>query len=87
VQPVTPDTVVGRIVFCLKHTHVEIRYQDKLIYNPMLFFADAMRDQLIKKFPPKGEHAFYSSNGWTKWVTHLDQPVITVGGPVVGPPH
>lgn len=85
-QPVTPDTVVGMIDSGMKHTHIEIRYKN-FIYNPLLFIAEPMRDQLIVKFPPKGEQAFYTSNGWTKWITPLDQPVITLGGAVIGPPH
>jgi hypothetical protein len=84
---VTPDTVVGVVDAGLRHTHIEIRYKNKFIYNPLLFIGDALRDQLIAKFPAKGEQAFYASNGWTKWIMPLDQPVITVGGPVVGPPH
>jgi murein DD-endopeptidase MepM/ murein hydrolase activator NlpD len=85
--PVTPDTVVGEMDFGQQHMHLEIRLdRDQfLILNPFLFMTSQMRDDLIKKFPPTGDYAFYRSSRWDRWLTPLDQPTIIRGGPVIGP--
>jgi hypothetical protein len=81
---VTPDTVLGFIDRGAKHFHLEIR-KSGYLYNPLLFMPNEMREAIFKKFPPVGDFAFYKSDRWTQWTTPLDQPVIKLGGPVIGP--
>jgi hypothetical protein len=38
----------------------------------------------MTKFPTYSKH-FYSDERWNQWLTPLDQPVISRGGPVIGP--
>lgn len=88
--PVTPDTVMGEVSFNMAHAHIEIRYTDPntgitYIYNPLLFLDATIRDALIRRFPPVGSRGFYSSATWLRWLSPLDQPVIVLGGPVIGP--
>ena len=80
-DPVTVDTQLGIIDKTMQHTHIEIR-QGTFIYNPLQFIPDQLRSDLLIKFPPTGPHAFHRG---TKWQTPLDQPKITLGGPVIGP--
>jgi murein DD-endopeptidase MepM/ murein hydrolase activator NlpD len=81
-----PNTIVGEIDFGAQHMHLEIRYQSQTyILNPFLFMTQQMRDNLISRFPPEGDYAFYSSPRWRQWLTPLDQPTIIRGGPVIGP--
>lgn len=83
---VNPNTVVGEMDFGAQHMHLEIRYQSQTyILNPFIFFPQTLRDQIIAKFPPQGDFAFYSSTRWQKWLTPFDQPTIIRGGPVIGP--
>jgi hypothetical protein len=85
---VTPDTVVGTLDPSLgsnMHLHLEVRYdREKWIVNPLLLVADEIRQGIMAKFPTFSKH-FYSDERWNKWVTPLDQPVISRGGPVIGP--
>ncbi|MCI0714653.1 MAG: hypothetical protein L0154_31145 [Chloroflexi bacterium] len=82
--PVNPDTVVGVVDVNADHMHLEIR-KSGYIYNPLLFMTKTMREKIFDDFPPVGSFAFYQSTSWNKWITPLDQPVITIGGPVIGP--
>jgi murein DD-endopeptidase MepM/ murein hydrolase activator NlpD len=84
-QPITPDTVLGVTSFSRDHMHLEIRESEQLILNPLLFFPEEMRVALIEKFPPVGDFAFYKDATWDKWTVPLDQPTITLGGPLIGP--
>ncbi|MBK8027098.1 MAG: peptidoglycan DD-metalloendopeptidase family protein [Chloroflexi bacterium] len=84
---VNPDTVIGTIassVAFAPHVHIEIRYpypSFHTIINPLLFMPDTLRSRLLA-FPTD----FYSHTlNWTRWATPFDQPVIHLGGRVVGP--
>ncbi|MBI5957187.1 MAG: hypothetical protein HY866_00530 [Chloroflexi bacterium] len=83
---VEPDTVLGSVDFGSQHVHLEIRYKKSFIYNPLLFMPDALRNAIITRFPPTGTRSFYTGSNWDKWRTPLDQPVIMIGGPMIGPP-
>ena len=84
-QPIGVDTVMGEIEFGgQQHLHLEIRYKGTSIVNPLLLMPEDMRNSLIQKFPPSGEY-FYRGGGWSKWQTPLDQPVLQMGGPPIGP--
>ncbi|MBL8134236.1 MAG: peptidoglycan DD-metalloendopeptidase family protein [Anaerolineae bacterium] len=84
---VNPDTVIGTIASSVAfspHVHVEIRYpypSFHTIINPLLFMPDVLRARLLA-FPTD----FYShALNWTRWGTPFDQPVISLGGRVIGP--
>jgi hypothetical protein len=81
-DPIQPDTVLGELDFGgQNHLHLEVRYRDRWIINPLLLMPEAMRHALIAKFPPSDEY-FYP---WHQWQTPLDQPIITLGGDPIGP--
>ncbi len=75
----------------LRHLHFEIRYKGTWIINPLLFMPDEMVNSIIAKFDPKRSgdtvplYYFYTDNNWNQWLTPLDQPVIKLGGPLIGP--
>ena len=84
-DPIGPDTVMGELEFGgQNHLHLEVRYRDRWIINPLLLMPEDMRNQLIKRFPPSDDY-FYRDDSWKSWLQPLDQPVIVLGGPVVGP--
>ncbi|GAB4574336.1 MAG: hypothetical protein Kow0077_20380 [Anaerolineae bacterium] len=83
--PITPDTVMG--TFQLggqNHLHLEVRYKGRWIINPLLLMPAAQRDALIAKFPPDDKY-FYRSDSWDQWQQPLDQPVLLLGGDLIGP--
>ena len=82
---VSPDTVIGQMDFGARHMHLEIRFKDQYMLNPLTFMPKTIQDKIIAKFPPEGDFAFYSSERWQKWLTPFDQPTIILGGPVIGP--
>ncbi len=82
---IAPDTVLGTIdLGGQNHLHLEIRYKGRWIVNPLLFMPEDMRNSLIGKFPPSEEY-FYKDAAWTQWQTPLDQPVLVLGGDLIGP--
>lgn len=84
---ITPNTIIGRIRAnngLSPHVHIEIRFEEQLNLNPLVFMPDNLIFPLLEKFPPSGFY-FYRDSNWTRWQTPLDQPVITRNGPVVGP--
>jgi hypothetical protein len=84
-QPIGVDTVMGEIDFGgQNHLHLEVRYKGRWIVNPLLLIPKEMRDAITAKFPPS-ERYFYQSSRWTKWQSPLDQPVIKLGGELIGP--
>ena len=89
--PVTPQTVMGRIEHTLYHLHFEIRYRDTYILNPLLFMPRRMVAEFIARFPREvgddDTHSlrFMQTESWDRWLTPLDQPVIRLGGEVIGP--
>ncbi|MCB9452258.1 MAG: hypothetical protein H6672_12525 [Anaerolineaceae bacterium] len=42
-----------------------------------------IRDWITKKFPPSAKY-FYQDSGWNQWQNPMDQPVLVLGGPVIG---
>ncbi|PJF40656.1 MAG: hypothetical protein D6737_16900 [Chloroflexi bacterium] len=64
------------------HLHFEVRYMNNRIINPLLMMSDAMVKSITDKFDPTDPKYFYP---WHEWTTPLDQPVIGLGGPVIGP--
>jgi hypothetical protein len=84
-QPISPDTVMGELEFRGQdHLHLEVRYQGRWIINPLLLMPSDMRDALVQKFPPS-EKYFFKSGNWTQWQKPLDQPVLVLGGGLIGP--
>jgi hypothetical protein len=84
-DPIGPDTLLGELDFGgQNHLHLEVRYRDRWIINPLLLMPEDMRDNLIRKFPPSSDY-FWRDAGWNQWQTPLDQPIITLGGPIIGP--
>jgi hypothetical protein len=82
--PVQPDTVMGLIENSQRHLHFEIRYRDRYILNPLLLMPKMMVDELVGRFPPES-NTFMKTGTWDRWLTPLDQPVIRLGGEVIGP--
>lgn len=84
-DPIGVNTILGEIQLGGEnHLHLEIRYRDRWIVNPLLFMPEEMRNQIIRKFLP-GPKYFYRDAGWNQWQSPLDQPIITLGGPIIGP--
>ena len=90
--PVTPQTLMGRLEDTLCHLHLEIRYRDTYILNPLLFMPWGMVEEFVERFPivvgrRDGTHVmrFMQTESWDRWQTPLEQPVIRLGGEVVGP--
>lgn len=84
-DPIGVDTVMGEIQYGgQNHLHLEVRYKERWIVNPLLLMSPAMRDQITGKFAP-GPKYFYSDAGWNQWQTPLDQPVLVLGGSLIGP--
>jgi murein DD-endopeptidase MepM/ murein hydrolase activator NlpD len=85
---VTPETPVGFIESTQKHLHLEIRYRNRYIVNPLLFMAATQTDPLIQRFDKFISH-FYLDAQWTKWQTPYDQPALTLQGKenplIIGP--
>lgn len=80
------------------HLHFEIRFMKNWIINPLLLFTEEMYTELTgqfdpdkpnssykKDFPKSTNNFFYHTATWDKWVTPLDQPMIKLAGPVIGP--
>jgi hypothetical protein len=86
-DPISVNTKLGELdpAANLRHLHFEIRYKGAWIVNPLLFISDEMFNQITNKFNPSHPRYFYRSGAWDKWLTPLDQPVIKLGGPVIGP--
>jgi len=83
-QPVGPDAYMGELQFGgQNHLHLEVRYRENWIVNPLLLMPEEMREAIFAKFPPSGEY-FYRGGGWSKWQTPLDQPVLQLNGPLIG---
>lgn len=84
-DPIGAETIMGEIEYGgQNHLHLEVRYKERWLVNPLLLMSPAMRDQITAKFAP-GPRYFYSDPGWNQWQTPLDQPVLVLGGPLIGP--
>ena len=84
-QPIGPDTMLGTLQFRGQdHLHLEVRFQEQWIINPLLLMPPDIRDALIAKFPPSDNY-FFKSSTWSKWQTPLEQPILVLGGGLIGP--
>ena len=90
--PVTPQTVMGRLEDTLFHLHLEVRYKDSYILNPLLFMPWGMVEEFVGRFPLEVGYGdgrqvmrFMQTDTWDRWLTPLDQPVIRLGGEIIGP--
>lgn len=84
-DPITPDTVMGEIEFGgQNHLHLEVRYRSRWIINPLVLMNKALQEAYMGKFPPS-EKYFYRNAAWNKWQSPFDQPVLLLGGPLIGP--
>lgn len=81
---ITPDTLLGQTEpNQLKHLHMEIRYKDKWIVNPLLLIPPDLRDAFMNK--TRSNQNFCTENGWSQWLSPFEQPVIEFMGKVIGP--
>lgn len=90
--PVVPQTVMGRIEDTLYHLHFELRYRDTYILNPLLFMPRHLVREFVARFPLEVGHdddthsrRFMQTESWDRWLNPLEQPVIRLGGEVIGP--
>jgi hypothetical protein len=87
-QPVTPDMQLGVIEKTQCHLHLEVRYKETWIINPLLFMPTAMSTAFINKFSKFSKH-FYSDTVWTQWQTPFDQPILRLSAAdkavIIGP--
>jgi hypothetical protein len=83
-QSITPDAIMGIVEITQVHLHLEVRYKDKYIINPLLLMPQTLVDQFIGKFPPN-QNTFVKTGIWTRWQTPFEQPIIRLGGEVIGP--
>jgi hypothetical protein len=80
------------------HLHFEIRFMKDWIINPLLLMAPELvklltdkfnpmkpNDSYVKDFPKSKLNFFYTTDTYTKWASPLDQPMIRLSGPVIGP--
>jgi hypothetical protein len=80
------------------HLHFEIRFMKDWIINPLLlmtpeivklltdkFNPAKLNEGYMKDFPKSKLNFFYTTDAYKKWATPLDQPMIKLTGPVIGP--
>jgi len=79
-QAVTPDTPMGEIEGTRQHLHLEVRYKNTWIINPLLFMPVELRTGITNKFSTFAKH-FFSAGGWNQWLTPYDQPVLKLSAP------
>ncbi len=89
-----PDTIIAEIEpLPWYHLHFEIRYQNVWIVNPLLLMPEDMLGTIMNKFNPATParrapsqlNYFYKSPTWSKWILPLDQPMLRLAGPLIGP--
>lgn len=86
---ITPDMIVGRIDSGgQNHLHLEVRFADTQIVNPLLMMLDVLRDQITKRWSNYADH-FYRDATWTQWQDPYDQPILRLCPPsnvvIIGP--
>lgn len=100
-QAIMPDTVLAEIEHHTidngwDHLHLEVRFMEDWIINPLLLLPETMYNQLTARFKPDKPNTdykntesaynfFYKTDAWTKWTTPLDQPMIRLAGDPIGP--
>jgi hypothetical protein len=87
-QAVTPGMQLGEIETTQFHLHLEVRYKNTWIINPLLFMPPDMSAAILAKFS-RFNTAFYSDATWTQWQTPFDQPILKSSTPdkavILGP--
>ena len=87
-QTITPDTQLGTIEQTQFHLHMEVRYKNTWIINPLLFMPSDVSTGLLNKFSKFSKH-FYMDVNWIQWQTPFDQPVLKCTTPdkavIIGP--
>lgn len=85
---VTPDTKMGEIEPIQDHLHLEVRYKNTWVLNPLLFMSVELSSALTQKFP-KFNRCFFSDPAWNQWLTPFDQPVLKLSAAdkaqIIGP--
>ncbi len=85
---VTPDMKLGEIEASQDHLHLEVRYKNTWVINPLLFMTPELTAAFTKKFSNYGKY-FYSDANWTQWLTPFDQPILKVSATdkavIIGP--
>jgi hypothetical protein len=102
-QLINPDTALAftehhSIQDGWDHLHLEVRFMQEWIVNPLLLFAPELTSKILSNFNPKKKNRdyktdfpksylnfFYKTDTWTKWTEPYDQPMIKLGDPVIGP--
>lgn len=82
--PVSPNAIMGVVESLRIHLHLEVRYREKYIINPLLLMPAAMVGEFMSRFPPEPDE-FVETTTWKRWLSPLDQPIIRLGGEVIGP--
>jgi murein DD-endopeptidase MepM/ murein hydrolase activator NlpD len=81
---IKPDDVLGETEpKQLMHLHLEVRYRDKWIVNPLILIAADLRDAFMNK--TRHNQTFCTANGFSQWQSPFDQPVIEFQGKAIGP--
>lgn len=86
---VTPDMILARIDSGgQNHLHLEVRFEDMQIVNPLLVMPDVLRDSITMRWSNYSQH-FYRDATWTQWQTPYDQPILKLSAPgaveILGP--
>ena len=89
---ISPNTIIGTLDISsnrLRHVHIEVRYKDSAdntwILNPLQLIPQELIEQVVNKFNPLTGNYFYQSVTWDKWTDIFEQPVLQLGGRVIGP--
>lgn len=77
---VTPEMKMGEIEATQDHLHLEVRYKNTWIINPLLFMSPELSGAFTSKFSKFSQY-FYSDATWTQWLTPFDQPVLKASTP------
>ena len=110
-QRISPDTLLGytehnsvqtivdgKVKKGWDHLHLEVRFMEDWIVNPLLLFSDQLRSDILTNFNPKKENTnfrkdfpkshlnfFYKTDTWDKWTSPYEQPMIKLAGDIIGP--
>jgi len=85
-QPIFPDTRIGDIQQLHAynfHVHIEVRYKEAWIINPIYLFSEQIADVLLEGL--KDKQHFYQTDSFRKWGSPLEQPIIQLGGGNISP--
>jgi murein DD-endopeptidase MepM/ murein hydrolase activator NlpD len=85
---VTPDTRMGEIEPIQDHLHLEVRYKNTWVINPLLLMPVEVSNAMLQKFP-KFTKCFFCDAAWNQWLTPFDQPVLKLSAAdkaqIIGP--